>query len=164
MISADGKETDFLALIAILDRLSVPYDTLIATETTLTSSMLWDGVSHGCYQGIMLTTGNLTYHDSRINAWTSAFSNDEWQLLWKYEAQFGIRQVTSYTYPGWPDSYGLTYETYRDTVSSPLQTSLTSVGQQIFPYLNSSNPILIKNARIYLATAAISETADITPL
>jgi hypothetical protein len=158
VISADGKETDLPALIAALDRIGVPYETLIATQTALTSSMLWDGVSHGCYQGIILTTGNLTYYNSATNSWTSAFSNNEWQLLWKYEALFGIRQITSYTYPGWPDSYGLTYVTYQDTNSSPLQTNLTSAGEQIFPYLNFSSPILIKNARTYLATVAISET------
>ncbi|MEI7769440.1 MAG: hypothetical protein WCI67_05600 [Chloroflexales bacterium] len=164
VISADGKETDLPALIAALDRIGVPYDILVATQTELTSNMLWDGVSHGCYQGIMLTTGNLTYYNSATNSWASAFSNNEWQLLWKYEALFGIRQITSYTYPGWPDSYGLTYVTYQDTNSSPLQANLTSAGEQIFPYLNFSNPILIKNARTYLATVAISETANVTPL
>jgi hypothetical protein len=164
VISADSKETDFPALTAYLDRLGIPYETLIATQTTLTSSILWDGVSYGCYQGIILTTGNLTHFDDATQAWKSAFSNDEWMALWNYETMFGVRQVTSYTYPGWPDSYGLNYMTYQDTISTTLHANLTPDGQQIFPYLNASNPIAIRNARVYLATVAISETANVTPL
>lgn len=164
VISADGKETDFPALLSFLNQLGIPYDTLIATEMPLTTNLLWDGGSYGCYHGIMLTTGNLTHFDGAAQDWRSAFSPDNWKVLWEYEAMFGVRQVTSYTYPGWPESYGLTYAGYQDTANNPLQATLTNAGQQLFPYLNASNPITIRNNRTYLATAAISDTANVTPL
>src|SRR5205823_526219 len=43
VISADGNETDFPAVVAFLSQLGIPFDTLIATQEALTSSMLWDG-------------------------------------------------------------------------------------------------------------------------
>ena len=59
VISADGQETDFAAITTFLNQIGIPYDTLIASQRQLVPSMLWDGVSHGYYQGILLCTGNL---------------------------------------------------------------------------------------------------------
>ena len=109
LIAADGEETDYPALKAFLDQLGIPYDTLIGTQRQLTWDMLSDGASHGYYQGIILTTGNLGY-DAGGGNWQSAFDGNEWFALWDYEAKFGVRQMTSYTVPGgWPDTYGLNY-------------------------------------------------------
>jgi hypothetical protein len=162
LIAADGKETDYAALKAFLDQLGVPYDTLLAAQTPLVSSMLWDGVNQGYYQGILLTTGNLSY-DAGGGNWVSAFDDTEWSALWDYEARFGVRQVTSYNAPfGYPDNYGLNLVTYQDTTASPLTATLTAAGQQVYPYLNASNPVTIKNAWVYLAT--VITPAETTPL
>jgi hypothetical protein len=163
VISADGNETDFPALKSFLDQLGIPYDTLIATQTPLTAATLWDGGVHGYYQGVILTTGNLTYLNPATQQWESAFSQDEWNTLWSYEAMFGVRQVTSYTYPaGWPDDYGLNLVTYQDTTLAPLQATLTPAGRQVFPYLKASSAITIRNAWTYLAN--VNSPAVTTPL
>jgi hypothetical protein len=155
LIAADGRETDYPALRAVLDQIGIPYDTLLATGTALTSSTLWDGVSRGYYQGIVLTTGNLTYFDSATGQWRSALTDAEWATLWDYERRFGVRQVTSYTYPaGPPDSYGLNLVGVQDTTSTPLSATLTEAGRGVFSYLNAASPVTFRNAWVYLASVA----------
>lgn len=163
LIAADGKETDYGALRAFLDQIGIPYDTLLATETTLTSSRLWDGIGRGHYQGVVLTTGNLTYYDAAAGQWRSAFTDQEWATLWDYERRFGVRQVTSYTYPaGPPESYGLNLVGVRDTTAAPVAAMLTDAGRGVFPYLNAATPVTFRNAWLYLATVA--SPAATTPL
>ena len=163
LIAADGRETDYPALRAFLDQIGVPYDTLLAVETALTPSRLWDGVGRGNYQGVVLTTGNLTYYDAAAAQWRSAFTDAEWATLWDYERRFGVRQITSYTYPGGPpDSYGLSLVGVQDTTSAPLAATLTDAGRAVFPYLNATAPVTFRNAWVYLAT--VTNPAVTTPL
>lgn len=150
VIAADGKETDFPAITAFLDQIGIPYNTLIGTQTQLTWDMLSNGVDHGYYQGIILATGNLGYLNPATNQWESAFDGNEWFALWNYEALFGVRQVTSYTYPGgWPDSYGLSYV---NVTTAQVNATLTTAGRQIYPYLKPTLTIPIKNSWTYLGT------------
>ncbi|MEZ4728934.1 MAG: hypothetical protein R3E79_17515 [Caldilineaceae bacterium] len=150
VISADGNETDFPAITAFLSQIGIPYDTLIGTQTQLTWDMLSNGFDHGYYQGIILATGNLGYYNSATNQWESAFDGNEWFALWTYEAMFGVRQVTSYTYPGgWPDSYGLNYAGY---TTASVNTTLTTAGQQVYSYLKPNVTIPLHNTWTYLAT------------
>lgn len=164
VVSADGKETDFPALKAFLAQLGVPYTTMIATESDLTAGMLSDGQT-GNFQGVILTTGNLTHNAAapgEPDNWISAFSPEEWQTLWAYEAEYKVRQVTSFTFPyGLPDDYGLNLDTYQDTLATPLEASLTDAGKSVFPYLNTASPITFKGAWVYLAT---KRDASVTPL
>jgi hypothetical protein len=164
VVSADGNETDFPALEAFLSQLGIPFTTMIATESDLTPGFLSDGQT-GNFQGVILTTGNLTYNAAAPGEpenWISAFTPEEWQTLWNYEAEYKVRQVTSYTFPyGLPDDYGLNLVTYQDTLSSPLDASLTDAGKTVFSYLNTSSPITFKGAWVYLAT---KRDASVTPL
>jgi hypothetical protein len=150
VISADGNEPVFAGIKSILNQVGVPYDTLIASQTPLTAQTLSDGLGAGRYQGILLSTGNLAYEASPNN-WQSALSQAQWQMLWQYEADFRVRQVTLYTYPaGAPDNYGLTPINAVDTSGAPLQASLTTAGKELFSYLNPANPVSISDAWTYL--------------
>ncbi len=155
VISATADDQDLPAIRATLDRIGLPYDVLIASQTPLAKSALWDGQLHGYYQGVILTTGDLGYSPSP-GVWESALNEAEWATLWEYEAAFGIRQVTSYTYPyGAPDSYGLsvagTY--YGDPKSQTVpQGRLTDAGKQLFGYLNPGVVVQPTYAWTYLAT------------
>ncbi len=161
VIAAQSDETVLDAIQAFLDEIGVPYDTLIATQTPLVSSMLWDGNSHGYYQGVLLTTGNLAYNNAGV--WTSAFTDDRWQILWNYETMFNVRQATWFTATyGYPEDYGLNPVSELDTTNSHLQTQLTPAGQDVFSYLNPSAVIPLNDAYTYLATV-ISPTVT-TPL
>jgi hypothetical protein len=164
LISADGRESDLGATQAHLRQLGIPFETMIATQAPdLTAAKLWDGGVHGYYQAVILTTGNLTYFEPTTNQWQSAFTAAEWATLWDYEARFKIRQITSYTFPyGFPDSYGLNLVTVQDTLSAPLQATLTTAGQGVFTDLNPATPITFTGAWVYLAT--VVNTAVTTPL
>jgi hypothetical protein len=152
VISAEGTEPVFAGITSILNQIGVPYDTLIARQTALTPQTLSDGLGAGRYQGILLTTGNLAY-EAAPGVYESALTAAQWQTLWQYQADFRVRQVTLYTYPGGaPDNYGLNVIAAADTSSTPLQASLTAAGKQLFSYLNPASPISIKNAWTYLAT------------
>jgi hypothetical protein len=156
VISADGSEPVFAGIKSILNQIGVPYDVLIAKDTPLTPQTLSDGMGAGRYQGIFLSTGNLGYEASP-GVYQSALTAAQWQMLWQYEADFRVRQVTLNTYPGGaPDNYGLTLYGAVDTTSTPIQASLTTAGQQLFGYLNPANPVSIKNAWTYLATPVSS--------
>ncbi len=161
VIAAQSNESVLDAIQFFLSELGVPYDTLIASQTPLVSSMLWDGISHGYYQGVLLTTGSLVYDNASVS--TSAFTAAQWQTLWDYEIMFGVRQVTWFTdADGFPDNYGLNPVSEVDTAVSPLQAQLTADGQNVFPYLNRSAVIPLADAYTYLATV-ISPT-ETTPL
>src|SRR5262249_45035910 len=82
LIAVDGQETDYPAWQAFLKQLGIPFDTLIAPQTTLTDGRLWDGVSHGFYQGIILTTGDLIYLNPSTHQYQTAFTTAEWNTLW----------------------------------------------------------------------------------
>ena len=57
--------------------------------------MFWFGV----------TTGSLAHPDGS-GGFVSALSAAQWQNLWNYEAQFGVRQVTWYTVPNADYGFG----------------------------------------------------------
>lgn len=151
VVSADGKEAILPGIQSILDQINVPYDTLIASQTPLTPQILSDGAGAGNYQGVLLATGNLAYERSPGD-WQSAFTADQWKTLWKYEADFRVRQATLYTNPsGLPDNYGMTSPVPVDTTSNPVEAKLTPEGKALFNYLNPASTITIKHAYTYLA-------------
>ena len=164
VISADGRESDFTATQAHLRQIGIPFDTMIATQSPdLTAAKLSNGNIRGYYQAVILTTGNLTYFEPTTSQWQSAFTAAEWATLWDYEARFNVRQVTSYTFPyGFPDSYGLNLVSVQDTLTTPLQATLTTAGQGVFSDLNGATPISFNGAWVYLAT--VVNGAVTTPL
>jgi hypothetical protein len=183
VISANGQEQyDFSALTSELERIGIPYDVLIGSQHTLNgaaytslANVLSNGVppnqgGHGYYQAIMLTTGNLGYSPDGGVTWVSAFSYSDWSTLYQYEAAFGIRQVTNYTYPaGAPTNYclNLAPSVYINTTSTPLNTNLTSAGASLFGYLNAASPITIRYSWVYLAYPDPNNAANgntLTPL
>lgn len=170
VVSADGSTgaatTDLPAIKGTLEQLGLPYDLFVATSRGLTRADLVDAAGAGRYQGVILETGSLVYFDQARNAYVSAFDATEWQTLWNYEAEYGVRQVTWYTYPsGASDSfnYGLTPDpSYVDTQAVPLSAMLTQAGKSVFGYLNPSFPITFRNAWVYLPKLADPPTT--TPL
>ena len=95
-----------------------PRDVLDATNgPTLTAAILADG-DHGKYQAIFLDLGDLSVDG------VSAFSDDEWMTLASYEARFGVRRVSLYTFPtvayGLADAGGAAIDPTADADHGPL--------------------------------------------
>lgn len=168
VISADGNETTFPAIKAFLGQIGIPYtvyqviNPATGAKTPLTREMLWDGALHGYYQAVMLSTDSLVYFDTASGTWPSALTAAEWQTLWTYESTFKIRQVTFNTTGFGPEPFGLNWPAWNDaqhrltwqqTAATPVNGTLTSVGQTQFPYLKSSVTVPIANADTVLATA-----------
>jgi hypothetical protein len=160
LISADGNEPSLAAITQTLDYMATPYTLWIATQrpNQLTSDQLFSG-SHGYYHGVILTTGSLAYTPDNGETWLSGLSSAEWNNLWSYEANFGIRQATWYTYPT-PD-YGFGSPTAVDTQVTPVPATLTAAGQAVFSYFDAARPITIQNAYTYLAPVADSNTTSL---
>ncbi|HXU60882.1 MAG TPA: hypothetical protein VN962_04230, partial [Polyangia bacterium] len=153
VISADGSDSELAAIQQTLGDLGTPFDVLIAAQTTLTAAQLASG-THGRYNAIFLTRGNLVLSDG-----TSAFSSAEFQTLANYEATFQVRRVSLYTSPD--ASYGYSSSVSQDTSSSPLATQCTSAGQAAFSYVNCANGVTISGAFAYPAAALDAATVPL---
>lgn len=110
----------------------------------VTPDRLWDGAVHAYYQGVMQTSGSLVYYDAGTNTYPSGLTSDEWAALWAFEAQFGIRTVSAFTYPS--ADFGLSY-----VGEGSLVTSLkwTKSGASSFPYVNGSGSIPVNATASY---------------
>lgn len=164
VVGASPDDVGVAALEALLDQVGVPYETLIGSQETLTWERLVDADGIGRFQGVLLTSNNLSYFDGM--AWQSAFDADEWNTLWSYEREYGVRQVSLYTYPSsWPEDYGIAFAGVHVTMSDALPASLTRDGQRAFDYLQRTARVPIRYAYTYLAAIDPASTSfAVTPL
>lgn len=161
VISADGSEVDLPAIQQELNYLGTPYTVYISTKTPngLTESVLDDGACHAFYNGVILTNGALAY--SNGTQWMSGLSQTEWTTLWSFEAKFGIRAISWYTFPN--DQFGFqNTATAVGTDTTPYTGTFTAAGAAVFPYLNTSQTFTIQHAYTYLAPPATDGST--TPL
>jgi hypothetical protein len=100
---------------------------------------LSDGACHGYYQGIIYAFGDDIYTNSSF-----------YQALTPYEQTFNVRQLNWFTNPT-PD-FG--FNTYLNTISDTGTDSgsFTAAATPVFFYDNTTTPVSISNAFIYLTT------------
>ena len=150
VLDADGTDPALTAIGQVLDYLGTPYTVLSAAPVPSDPSIdrlvaeLASGC-HGFYQGVILSTGELAYFDG--STWVSALTPTEWQTLWSYEASFGIRQLSWYTFP--TAAYGFQPPTFSGV--TPISAQHTPMGRTVFSYANGDNPLTIRDAWAYLA-------------
>ena len=162
VISTDGTEADLQAIQSALGFHTIQYTTWIATQKPgqLTSTVLQSGTCAGNFYGVVLTTGSLSYSPDGGTTWQSALSTTEWQTLRTYEANFHVREISWYVFPG--ADQGLNPPTKSgDTTTNPINATLTTAGQAVFTTVNAANPIPITKAWAYQATAS---DPNVTPL
>jgi hypothetical protein len=154
VISADGGDSQLAAIEETLRYLGTPYDLIIASQApTLTSAQLGTA-THGKYNAIILTTGNLVLSNG-----SSAFSSAEFATLANYEATFQVRRASLYTSPD--AGYGYSGSVSQDTQATPLATQCTTAGRAVFPYVNCANGVTISGAFAYRATALDGATVPL---
>ena len=151
VITADGKETDLGAIKADLDSVGVPYTVLTASTTPLTAAMLWDGVGHGYYQGVIMTTNSLTYSpDERHDLAERVHAG---RVQHAVGLRVLVRRAPGHLVHGpfgWPETLGLSAPVATiDTTATPLATTLTATGRTVFNYLNPDINLPIGNAWVY---------------
>ena len=150
LVSPTENDAGLAALEALCDQIGIPFETLIATKETLNEARLLTANGDGRYQGVFLTNNQLVYNDD--GTYQSAFGADEWNLLWSYERDFGVRQVSLYTFPGtYPEDYGVRVAGYKSTNDAPYPATLTQAGQSVFAAPKQGVVIPIRYAYTYLA-------------
>jgi hypothetical protein len=163
LISPTRDNPGLEALEALCDQVGTPCDSLIAATTPLTQEALVAANGEGRYQGIFLTDNQLAY--AVDGGYQSAFDATEWNLLWGYARDYGVRQVSLYTFPGtFPESYGITVSGYQDTTDAAYTTTLTPAGEAVFSSLKKGVNIPVRYAYTYLAQADASAGVEAQPL
>lgn len=164
LVGASEDDVGLAAWESALDQVGIPYETLIGSSETLSWDRLVEPNGEGRFQGVLLTSNNLSYFDGMT--WQSAFDPEEWNLLWQYERDYGVRQVSLYTYPSsWPEDYGIAFAGVQDTTGSELSASLTTAGWPAFNYLQQNVRVPIRYAYTYLASLDLAGSSTaVTPL
>lgn len=157
---------------AFLDQVGAPYETLIASEELLTAEFLVTPQGVGRFYGILLASNGLPHYDPIADSWPSAFSPEEWDLLFQYEREFNVREVALYTNPNpdplvptWPEDFdGLTGEDWGKEAPAGYSVHLTDEGKNIFPYINGNVEIPVEHAFIYPSTFAAGRGTTAKPI
>jgi MYXO-CTERM domain-containing protein len=158
VITSDGQDTALGAITSVLSRMGTPYDLVNATTgPPLTAAKLFDG-THGHYNAIILDRGTLLPTSATVLTSGSLFTNDEWNILATYEAQFGVRRAAFYAVPDAEYGFGPQVGVDANTVAVP--ATCTPAGAAIFPYANCSS-ISIVGAYVYEAMALDSQTVPL---
>ncbi len=161
LVSPTADNPGLAALEALCDQVGVPCDRFVAGATPLTEAALVAPTGEGRYQGIFLTDNQLVLETN--GTYASAFDADEWNLLWTYARDYGVRQVSLYTFPGtFPESYGVGYAGAQDTTAAPHPVSLTAAGEAVFGSLKKGVSVPVRYAYSYLAT--LTPDGGATPL
>ena len=129
---------DFPAIQQILNYVGTPYTVVDAASGTLPA--LSDGACHGYFQGVIYAFGDDIY----------TFPYPVASTLAAYESKFGVRQLNWNTNPT-PD-FGLNNYTGYVPSNGTDTGTFTSAASPIFFYANTSTPVTITNAFIYLTT------------
>ena len=150
VVSATDDDPSLAALEALLKQLGTPFEVLIAKDEPLTAETLVAADGTGRFQGVLLATNSLAFNNNGI--WMSAFDADEWNLLWQYERDYGVRQVALYAYPGtFPEDYGLRFKRAESVQGTPYNLALTGAGQSLFSYLQPDATVALRHTYAYLS-------------
>ncbi|MGC9400678.1 MAG: hypothetical protein ACP5HM_16315 [Anaerolineae bacterium] len=164
-----GAEGVNQMVLGYLDILSVPYDTYDVNgrdpndtdPTVFVESDLWDGVRHGHYYAIFITTNGVW------DPWstTDGLNQAERNLIDSYERNFNVRRVTWYAFPdqttyGMVDVTSTTPYTYTDAFTA----TLTPAGTGIFNYLRSDVELALDGIYAFHAEPAPVSGASLEPL
>ncbi|KHG64387.1 MULTISPECIES: hypothetical protein [Thermus] len=162
----------FAAAQDILETFLIPYEVVNVSQTPFSQVPLTNPDGTGRFQGVILAEGQLaTWSDSGP---TYHMSADDWNRLWAYERDYGVRELVLYTYPGtYPEDHCLSnvagfltpspaaYDPNGiDLATQSYPLTLTQEGQTLFPDLTGTLPL--RHAYAYKAT--LSGTCAATPL
>lgn len=158
LVAATRDELQLKSAAMALQELGTPYQVWIATERKgqLTPEVLATQ-NRGHFQGVILTSASLGIKEGE--QWVSALSPAEWEALKAYELRFKIRQATWYTWPSPADGFQPGVDHPAD--AEPIVLRATKAGAEVFGYLNTAAPLVVKRAHAYLAKPLDGDT---TPL
>ncbi|HEY0002589.1 MAG TPA: hypothetical protein VGB74_19210 [Actinoplanes sp.] len=151
IVATDTEDFGVATWKATLDRLGASYDVLYDATTPLTTATLVrpDGV--GKYNAILLTNSMQVYASG--SSYLNGLDSAEWNILWAYERNFGVRQAALYTiYGTWPEDYCLQSAGETSVGDTPLAVSLTPAGAAVFDYLKADATVPVVQSYVYRTT------------
>jgi hypothetical protein len=161
IIGTDSNDFGVPTLTATLDRLGAAYDVLYDATTPVTTSTLVRPDGTGKYNAILLTNSMQVYASG--GSYLNGLDNAEWNVLWAYERNFGVRQAALYTsYGTWPEDYCLRSAGETAVGDTPLNVALTAAGAGVFDYLKPTATIPVQQSYVYRTTIASGCSADAT--
>ncbi|WP_173076827.1 Agd3-related carbohydrate deacetylase [Phytohabitans rumicis] len=162
IVALDSTDFGLATWKSTLDRMGTPYDVLLAASEPLTWERLTRADGGGRYTSILLSNNSLLMSDG-AGGFVSAFDADEWNLLWQYERDYKVRQVSLYTaYGTFPEDYCLRAGTEGGVGDTPINATLSTTGRQQFDYLIPTVRVPISLSYVYYSTLAAGCTATAT--
>jgi hypothetical protein len=161
IVATDTSDFGVPTLTTTLDRLGASYDVLYDSTTSLTTGSLVRSDGVGKYNAILLTNSMQVYASG--GSYLNGLDSSEWNILWAYERNFGVRQAALYTsYGTWPEDYCLQSAGETSVGDTPLNVSLTSTGAGVFDYLKASATIPVVQSYVYKTSITPGCSADAT--
>ncbi|MEU8244830.1 hypothetical protein [Nonomuraea sp. NPDC048916] len=159
VVAVDEDDWGVATWKSVLDRVGASYDVLYSRSQPLTAESLLQGDGAGRYNAVLLTNNSLLYFDG--GGYVSGLDAAEWNVLWAYERDFGVRQASLYTaYGTFPEDYCLRAGSEGGVGDTPIGTALTSTGAGVFDYLKSGVSVPISQSYVYRAAVASGCSAD----
>jgi hypothetical protein len=144
-----------------LDRVGAAYDVFYDADATLTTDTLVRPDGTGRYNAILLTNSMQVYASG--SSFLNGLEPGEWNILWAYERNFGVRQAALYTsYGTWPEDYCLKSAGETSVGDTPLNVSLTAAGAGVFDYLKAGAKISVTQSYVYRTALTAGCNAEAT--
>jgi hypothetical protein len=149
IVGIDADDWGVATWRATLDRVGTAYDVLYSKTTALTATTLVRPDAAGRYNAILLTSSTQLYPDGG-GGYVSGLDANEWNTLWAYERDYGVRQATLYTsYGTWPEDYCLSGSSEGGVGDTPLPAALTTTGADVLNYLAPGASIPLVQSYVY---------------
>jgi hypothetical protein len=153
VIGTDATDFGIATWKTTLDRVGAAYDVLHSATTPLTTGSLVRADGVGKYNAILLTNSMQLYQSN--GSYLSGLDSNEWNILWAYERNFGVRQAAQYTsYGTWPENYCLTSNGEGGVGDTPVNVALTTAGAGVFDYLKGTAQIPLVQSYLYRTAIA----------
>jgi hypothetical protein len=148
VLAVDSDDFGLRTWQATLDRVGAAYDVVLTRGTPVSTDTLVRPDGTGRYNAVLLTNDGLLYPTDA--GYDSGLSAEEWNLLWAYERDYGVRQATLFGAPGnWPEESCLEAVSEGPVRGNPLQAALTAAGAEIFDYLHGAALIPVVESYVY---------------
>lgn len=148
VIAASSDDHGLSAWQEILDGIGSPYDVLFADTDTVEADQLVRADDVGRYSAILLTSNDLFVDNQGEGA--TGLDPTEWAALGEYARTFDVRQVVLDAAPEQlPENYCLREGAEENVESDPISVEPTTLGSEIFDYLDRDVDIPLANSYVY---------------
>lgn len=149
VLATDAADLGLPSWRSTLDRVGAAYDVVHVGSTPLTRERLVDAAGTGRYNAVLLTSSALLL-DAGGGTFVSGLDATEWNTLWTYEREFGVRQATLYASHGtWPEETCMRGVSEGGVDETGIVAELTPAGRQVFDYLAPTAQVPVQLSYVY---------------